>query len=323
MHSQGLVIGKFMPLHNGHIALIRFAAAHCKEVIVSMSYTDADPIDPSLRIGWIKETFAGENTIRPAMVPDNFDDSSLPFKDRMQLWVKEIRKLYPHIDVIISSEAYGPVVASLLGIAHISFDPERKQIPVSASLIRRSPYRYWQHLPPAVRPHYVKRVCLYGPESTGKSTLAKKLAAHFATEYVPEVAREIITSNEFTLDDIERIGYAQTSRVISKTRTANKILFCDTDVITTQIYSRHYLHAVPDILYSLEKEVRYHQYFLFDVDVPWVADGLRDLGERRKEMFDVFRNELVTRNIRYTLVTGNYAARETMLIQACLQLLSA
>jgi HTH-type transcriptional repressor of NAD biosynthesis genes len=156
----------------------------------------------------------------------------------------------------------------------------------------------------------VLKVCFYGPESTGKSFLAEKLACSYDTEFVPEVAKEIISSNNFTFDDIIRIGFEQTDRVKLKFRTANRILFCDTDLITTQIYSRYYLGIVPDVLFELEKETRYDVYFLFDVGVPWVADGLRDLGNKRKEMFETFRQELVAREINYILVSGNYEQRE-------------
>ena len=79
-------------------------------------------------------------------------------------------------------------------------------------------------------------ICFYGPESTGKSTMAKFMAAHYQTEYVPEVAREMISSNNFTTEDIIQIGKAQNQRVREKLETANKVLFCDTDLITTQIY---------------------------------------------------------------------------------------
>jgi len=157
------------------------------------------------------------------------------------------------------------------------------------------------------------KVCLYGPESTGKSFLAAKLARNYNTEYVPEVAKEFITSNNFTLDDIIRIGQAQTARIIEKLKTASKVLFCDTDLITTQIYSRHYLGLVPPVLYELEKQVSYDHYFLFEIDVPWVADGLRDLGHRRTEMYDVFRQELVKRNVAWTDVRGNYEQREALI----------
>lgn len=153
-------------------------------------------------------------------------------------------------------------------------------------------------------------ICLYGPESTGKSTLAKQLAEYYQTEFVPEVARELITSNDFSLADIERIVHAYHKCFFEKLKLANKILICDTDLITTQIYSQHYLHAVPPIVAELEKEIHYDHYFLLDIDVPWVADGLRDLGNQRLEMFAVFKTELENRKLPYTLISGDYASRE-------------
>lgn len=152
-------------------------------------------------------------------------------------------------------------------------------------------------------------ICFYGPESTGKSSMAKDMAAFYNTEHVPEVSRELIDSNDFNREDIINIGRGQTERVFQKVKTANKILFCDTDLITTQIYSRHYLKVVPPILYQLEDMVSYDHYFLFDIDTPWVADGLRDLGDRRNEMFAIFKNELKHRQLKYTLVSGNWEAR--------------
>jgi HTH-type transcriptional regulator, transcriptional repressor of NAD biosynthesis genes len=158
-------------------------------------------------------------------------------------------------------------------------------------------------------------ICLYGPESTGKSEMAKKLAVHYQTDFVPEVARERIDSNNFTTEDIIEIGRTQTERVVEKVKSANKILFCDTDLITTQIYSHHYLNIVPPVLYQLEGKVKYDHYFLFDVDVPWVADHLRDLGEKRTEMSEIFKSELQKRNISFTLVQGNWAQREEIIVK--------
>ena len=159
----------------------------------------------------------------------------------------------------------------------------------------------------------IKKICFYGPESTGKSTMARHMAEIYKTEFVPEVSREIVTSNNFTVEDIIKIGHAQTERILEKTKTANKILFCDTDLITTQIYCRHYLKEVPHVLIELEKLIKYDLYFLFEPDVPWVADGLRDLGEKRKEMLDVFKGELDKRSISYVSVTGSWEEREEII----------
>lgn len=66
--KRGLVIGKFMPLHKGHIALIEFATTKCDELIVSMSYTDTDPIDPRLRFEWIKQQFSNNSRVKPLII---------------------------------------------------------------------------------------------------------------------------------------------------------------------------------------------------------------------------------------------------------------
>ncbi|MBS1491662.1 MAG: ATP-binding protein [Bacteroidetes bacterium] len=156
-------------------------------------------------------------------------------------------------------------------------------------------------------------ICFYGPESTGKSTMAKRMAEIYRTEFVPEVSRELISSNDFSVDDVIRIGKAQTQRIKEKIKTANRILFCDTDLITTQIYSRQYLDVVPEILYELEKQIRYDKYFLFDIDVPWVDDGLRDLGNKRNEMMKIFEDELTKRSIQPIKVSGSWSERERII----------
>jgi HTH-type transcriptional repressor of NAD biosynthesis genes len=320
--KRGLVIGKFMPVHAGHIALIRFAAEHCDELIVSMSYTEKDPIDFNLRFAWIREIFKDSPKIKPALLTDDFDDESAPMPVRTKIWAVALRKIYPPIDIIFSSEEYGEPFALSMQASHIAFDPPRRIHPVSATLIRQQPFQYWDFIPTIVKPYFVKKICMYGPESTGKSTMAQKMAERYHTGFVPEVAREMLTSNNFTLDKIIEIGEAQTQRIVEKVQIANKILFCDTDLITTQIYSQYYLHQVPDILYTLENKVQYDHYFLFDIDVPWIADGLRDLGDKRDYMYEIFRLELDKRKIPYTKVQGTPVQREQIIISWMHQQLS-
>ena len=188
--------------------------------------------------------------------------------------------------------------------------PSRWQhVPVAASLIRQQPFRYWEFIPAVVRTYFVQKFCLYGPESVGKSTLSAQLAAHYGASFVPEVAREMLTTNDFTLADILRIGQAQTAAVLAATQTDNQLLFCDTDLITTRLYSQLYLGAEPPELAALEQQVQYAHYFLLSPDVPWVSDGLRDQGHRRAELFELFREALEVRGLAYTLVTGDWAQR--------------
>src|SRR6478736_635241 len=112
--KRGLVIGKFMPLHAGHIALIEFAATQCDELIVSMSFTNEDPIDPTLRFSWIEEIFRNNPIIKPSCSFDDFDDESLDIEKRTVIWGNFIKKKFPKIDVLISSEEYGKPFAEQL-----------------------------------------------------------------------------------------------------------------------------------------------------------------------------------------------------------------
>lgn len=312
--KRGLVVGRFMPLHKGHIALVHFAARQCDALIVLMTYAASDHIPGPLRFEWMKKEFESLKNVRLEMLKNPFDEDSISIMDRVSIWSMLLKERIPAIHVVFSSEEYGFQLAQQLEVPNISFDLERRNVPVSSSMILEHPFRYWQFIATPARGYFVKKICFYGPESTGKSTMAKRLAEIYHTEFVPEVSKELITSNDFTQEDIVRIGHAQTKRVIEESSIAYKFLFCDTDLITTQIYSRYYLKEVPPILFQLEKEVSYDLYFLFDIDVPWVADGLRDLGGRRLEMFHVFKNELEKRNIKYDLLTGSYLEREAQII---------
>ena len=310
--KRGLVIGKFMPPHEGHMGLIRYAASRCDELIVSLSYRPGDPIPGELRHNWLIECSRQIGNVRTEISLDDFDDETVPIKQRLPVWVSFIRRRFPNIDLIFSSETYGPLLAREMGVAHIDYDVKRVKYPVSGTFIRQHPFHYWDYIVHPARSYFVKKICFYGPESTGKTSMASKLAFQYQTEWVPEVAREMITSNDFTLSDILDIGKAQTERIKTMQNTANKILFCDTDLITTQIYSEHYLGSIPNELIEWERGILFDQYFLFNPDVPWVADGLRDLGtkEMRHRMYDVFRSALQARGIQFIEVRGNYAKRE-------------
>jgi HTH-type transcriptional regulator, transcriptional repressor of NAD biosynthesis genes len=311
---RGLVIGKFMPVHQGHVALINFAATHCDEVIVSMSYCHNDAIDPQLRFAWLKEIFIDNKNIKIFIIEDNFDDESLSLPERTKIWSGVIKKNYPAFDLLFSSEIYGEPFAKNLTAKHISFDSSRKNYPVSGTLIRSKPFTYWNYIPEMVKPFFVKKICFFGPESTGKSTLSRRMAEIFSTCFVPEAPRELIQSNDFSVSDILKIGQTQHHYIQEQSKKANKVLFCDTDIITTQIYSSLYLNAIPDLLFELEKKTTYALYFLMDIDVPWVADPLRDLGDKRKTMLEIFKKELDKRKIQYVIISGDYAARENQII---------
>jgi HTH-type transcriptional repressor of NAD biosynthesis genes len=298
-----------MPVHQGHLALIEFAAAQCQQLVVSMSIRPDDAIGPELRLNWLRTLVADWPTIEVVGVLDDFSDDTLPLEQATQQWAAFIRLRFPDVEAFFCSEAYAEPLARHLGRPGILFDLSRQRVPVAASAVRRHPFRYWEFIPPVVRPYFVQKICLYGPESVGKTTLAAQLAAHYGTSFVPEAARELLLDNDFTLADILSIGQTQTTAVLVAAQTAHQLLFCDTDLVTTRLYSQLYLGTEPPELADLEQQVTYAHYFLLSPDVPWVADELRDQGHRRRELFELFRQALDVRGRPYTLVSGGWARR--------------
>lgn len=307
--KKGLIFGKFMPFHQGHRALVEFALSQCEKVIVSMSFTPNDPIPPEIRFEWLHQLFAQNPRIKLFQALDDFPDDGLPLTEATKLWADFIHWTFPEVEGVFCSEPYGVPLSRHLKCPVVFFDVDRIQVPISATAIRRAPAQHWDFIPEEVRPYFTKKVCLFGPESVGKTTLTEQLARHFNTSFVHEAARDMISSNDFEVEKLTEIGRRQTALVQQRLQTANKVLFCDTDVITTQIYSRHYFGYVPDELKALEKEITYDLYLLLNIDTPWVPDPLRDLGHRRAEMFAVFKNELENRQLPYVLIEGAWEER--------------
>lgn len=171
----------------------------------------------------------------------------------------------------------------------------------------------------------VKRVCLYGPESTGKTTLARHLAAHFETVMMPEYGRlyeeerqpEVWLPEHFV--EIAETHQAMQAELMEK---ANRVLIEDTDPLLTKIWSLAYLDAA-DPWFDQEIPLA-DLYLLTDIDVPWVDDGLRQLGaeEKRRAFFDAAKAELDARGARYLVLSGGWEARQDKAVAAVEALLN-
>ena len=311
---KGIVIGKFMPLHKGHTALIDFALKHCNNLIVLVGTKEDEPVSGKMRLHWLTETYQYNSRVIIEYTDEDLPDSSYSSKSVSKVWADYLIKRFPDISVIYSSEKYGDYLAGYMGIEHKCFDLERKHFPVSATDIRNEPFKHWDFITESVRPYYVKKVCVYGPESTGKSILTEKLAEHFNTDYVPEMARDILGSRHVVYDDISVIARVHALEILKKEEAANKILFCDTDLTTTKIYSEHYFNKVPDFPLWIENANKYALYLFCDIDVPWINDSQRDSPHLREEHKAWFLKELKNNGTSFYLINGTW---ENRFIKAC------
>lgn len=159
----------------------------------------------------------------------------------------------------------------------------------------------------------MKRICLHGPESTGKSTLGTRLAAHLGCEVVPEYGRAYCEANGTDIDMAALLHIAQTQDAMNRAAAArggNIVLF-DTDPLITTVWA--------DMMFGehdrwFDGFTGYADlYLLLDIDLPFVDDGLRVYAkaEERQRFFDLCRAELDRRWVPYAIIQGEGEARFT------------
>ncbi len=319
-HSKtGLILGKFMPPHLGHQYLIDFARGFVEYLTILVWSTPSDPIPGDLRYAWMLDMCADANVIH---ITDENPKEPQQDRDFFSLWYKTIRRVLPTgPDYFLANEEYGERFARMLGAGYIPVD---RHIPVSGSLIRENPMATWPYIPACVRPYFVRRICIIGPESTGRSTLAQRLAAHYGTVSVNEYARLILETKggHYHLDDISLIARGQIASEDALARQANWLLFCDTDLLTTVIWSEILYDDCPDWIRAEAEKRRYDLYLLTDIDDPWAEDHQRLLSAERQLFFERCLGELESRNKSYVQISGSWKQRFEQACQAVDQVVS-
>ncbi|MDP1624038.1 MAG: ATP-binding protein [Bacteroidales bacterium] len=152
----------------------------------------------------------------------------------------------------------------------------------------------------------IRKIAITGPESTGKSALAEQLADHFQTTWVPEYARQYLNhlGRPYEEKDILLIAKGQLAAEASQLSYANILLFCDTELLVTKIWSEVKYHRCNPWILETIKVHRYDLYLLCDIDLPWQEDPLREHPDQRQYLFDLYYNELKNRKFPFRVVRG-------------------
>jgi len=155
------------------------------------------------------------------------------------------------------------------------------------------------------------RVCLIGPECTGKTLLAQRLAEHYATAWAPEFAREFAleVARPLTLADVDPIGRGQIAGEDLAALDADRLLILDTDLVSTAVYSNYYYSAVPQWIVTESKRRLADLYLLMDIDVPFHLDPARDAEEHRVDHAHAFRRALEELGAEHVVIGGDWEER--------------
>jgi len=172
------------------------------------------------------------------------------------------------------------------------------------------------------------RIVLFGPESTGKTTMSELLAKHYNTVWVAEYAREYLqekwNNERKTCEDADLIPIARGQIALENklAKKADRVLICDTDLLETKVYSEEYYGGfVHPNLDKFAVQNQYDLYLLTNIDTPWEADDLRDRPDQRIEMYNAFENTLIKYKRPYIKLNGSIKERMQVAIKAIDQLL--
>lgn len=321
--SIGILFGRYLPPHRGHMYHIAMASTKVDELHVfiledkqrdylACSNNHVVYIDGKLRLRWMCEQLQDISHIKIHLL-ESIDGNDLPLVE------SEVRKILPNIDVMFVKKQ-----KDLERYESIFLDSERcvlpdrsVRFPICSSDILHNPLTHWEYILGSSRPHFVKKILVTGTESCGKTTLIKSLGKLYNTSWCEEVGRfypdRYTGGNEevYNTLDFSRMGWQHKEREWEVCRSANRLAFIDTDAVVTQYYSELYLHEHNEVLESIISINHYDLILMLSPDVKWVSDGkrLNSDQQKREKLHKKLLNMYEERGFKVEVIHGNYEQR--------------
>lgn len=312
----GIVVGKFYPLHIGHVNMVQQASSKFDKTIVIVShhgikdlelYKDSNlkrPLTGKDKLAIVQKTFQYQKEL---IIPILVDETECPqYPDGWWSWSELAQKEILLNRRVRNEINYQPNWAGFLRNNDIKFvvnepqdemnymkyfgceceifDFDRTEFNISATDIRNDPFRFWDFIPRASREYLVPTIVIAGGESSGKSIIVNKMANIYATTSVEEYGRTII---DLELGGDESALQYKHYRDIPNGHYqdlkfakihANKVVFSDTDFVATQVFAKTYEGKPHPIVQEFIDDVRFDLTILLDNSTRWVDDGMRMIG---------------------------------------------
>lgn len=298
--TKAVILGKFMPLHKGHLALIDFALTQCDTVKVLVLVDKYEPIEYINRSEYfndIKDERIEVITLYYDSIVNGLCATNEPKEEYAKKWVEFLSNNIFDCTHIISSEQYGKNIAKFSHLEHICFDHERSIVPISATEIRENHIANFSFMSKEAQRLNQKLVFILGTESTGKTTIVERLAKHFNCKFVEEAGRRLVKSSTICTEDIFEVIAETHDKDIKKainTEPYTPYIFVDTDWHITQSYAYFIYHT--NIKYREQKGLR----FYLSRYVPFIQDGTR-LSEVDRNLLDLNHRYILDKyNVQFT-----------------------
>jgi NadR type nicotinamide-nucleotide adenylyltransferase len=163
----------------------------------------------------------------------------------------------------------------------------------------------------------LRKIVLTGSESSGKTELAARLGRHYGEPVSAEFVRQYATTHpHLGFADHGPIAKGQMAAEDDAIQRARSLVILDTDLVSTVVYCEHYFGQCPPWIEDEARKRAGELYLLMRPDIPWVADGVRDRGDRRDEMHRLFRAKLRALALPFTEIGGDRDERFAGALQA-------
>lgn len=322
MPTRGLTLGKYAPLHAGHRLVIDTALGEVSELVVVVYDSPSTTRVPlAVRADWVRRLYPTARVVEAWDGPEAVGYAP----ELMRAHERYVRDVLGLRDIthFYSSEPYGEHMSAALGAVDRRVDPGREQVPVSATAVRADPFANRGFLAPLVYRDLIVNVAILGAPSTGKSTLAERLASEHHTRWMPEHGRAFWHHHQrgrrLSPAQLVTLAREHLEREDAQLEASNRVLFTDTSAISTLTFARYYHGVAPDDLVDLADSAarRYDLTFVCDTDIPYEDTWDRSGPVRREAFQRQVVADLAVRNVPFVLIRGDLDTRVAR-VQACL-----
>ena len=329
MSKIGITFGGYCPMHQGHLDLIMRAKKENDICYVIVCGYDNEPranetgLTLNRRFSLVKQMFKDDEQIKVVQVNDTklgIDESMS--ESNWDIWLNYVtKKLIKEGQIgnkftwYVGEELYEKSISErsedmwkINDVVYI----ERDKNPISATMIRENPIKYWNKIAWPFRAYFSTNILITGTASEGKSTLTRDIATYFGLPYSEEYGRTYMeyygkSDTDLTVTDFQEFLIEQRRDTQKKIASPGNcgIVISDTDNLVTLMYAKAYVEdnnidltaedykTLEQLAWNIKRGIQWDKIFLLPPKNTFVDDGCRYMEQSSIEERTKNYNRLV------------------------------